>query len=123
MIRARFPCDSVVFRHFDRGIQWVTRENKHFVFSLMANSSSNSAARRLRAMRDCCPSVRSADVPFEQAVGLAGIICFCGAFSRPHGTMGGYEARCPSVKTLGYYHEVPTGQGIAKANERTVAPS
>ncbi len=44
------------------------------------------------------------------------------AFSRPYGTTGRHEARFPSVETLGYYHEVPTGQGIAKANEGAVAP-
>ena len=49
MIRACFSCDSRVSGHFDRSTQWVTGKNKHFVFSLMANPSSNSTKRELHA--------------------------------------------------------------------------
>ena len=55
MIHACFPCESRVFGHSYRGIPWVTGDNAHFAFNSTANSSSNSAARRLRVMQDYCP--------------------------------------------------------------------
>ena len=57
MIRASSPCNSRVSGHIDRGIQWVTGENKHFVFSLTAGSNSGSTERRSRVTRVCSPFV------------------------------------------------------------------
>jgi hypothetical protein len=57
MIRACFPCDSVVSGHFDRSTQWVTGENKHFVLNLTADSNSISLGRRSRAIEAWFPFV------------------------------------------------------------------
>ena len=53
------PCNSRVSGHFDRGIQWVTGENKHFV--------PNSKGQQPRVARD----LRADEFKSEPTVGLA----------------------------------------------------
>jgi len=53
MIRACFSCESRVPGHFDRSTQWVTYENKHFVFNSTASSSLSSTEPTSRVTRAC----------------------------------------------------------------------
>ena len=53
MIRAVWACYSRVSGHFDRGTQWVTGENKHFVFSLMASPVACGLPHHNRWTRQC----------------------------------------------------------------------